>query len=240
MKSHRLPEFDVDFVYDQVRNNLLYFLATLLKSSGSCIDKALYDLAKKRTRMAKVASFFARCDENYVAKSILLLDKYVPSKTKQRFLDSIFARYRTIVRPWIIRELRKKRPKVRLVRKEDRKTRDELLIACAFFVDAVTPLLRYKDTCIAEEVHNILSVSKSMELMFLKRVRSRKVYSLLSSRVPLLGTIAQHKDASNNIRYSTCRNDDQHIKEFAMEVLDIVMHDPVDLQRRLINAIGRI
>jgi len=242
MRSHRLPEFDVDVVYAVVRDNLLYFITTLLQSWGDCIDKVLYDIAKKRTRLAKVASFFARCDEDYIARAIYVLDKYIPTQTKQLFLDALFNNYVSTLRPWIIRELKKKRPRSKEPRAspKDKQAREHILLAISFLVDALTPLFRYKDTCIAAEVHDILIVSKRMELMFLKRVKSKAVYTILSAKIPLLATVAQHNKAVDNIRYATCRSEDRHIKEFALEVVNVVVKDPIRLQRHLIVAIGRI
>lgn len=240
VRSHRLVEFDVDAVYNVVRDNLLYFLATLLQSWGDCIDKVLYDIAKKRTRVAKVASFFARCDEDYVARAIYVLDKYVPSKTKVLFLDATFDKYVTIVRPWIIRELRKKRPKGKRQRVADVVIRKHLLLAFSFLIDAASYLFRYKDMCIASEVNYILSVTKKTELMLLKRVRSKTVYQILSSRNPILGTLSRHNDAVDNIRQSACRSDDAHIKKFAIELIDTIVADPAELQRHLIRAVKRI
>lgn len=245
MRSYPIQNFDVDKVYDTVRDNTLYFIHTLLQSWGDCIDKVLYDIAKKRTRIAKMASFFAQCDADYIARSIYILDKYIPTSTKKRFLDAMFVKYTTIVRPWIIQELKKKRRPTKKKnqtnnQQQQRKVREQLLLAMSFLVDAVTPLLRYHDTCIADEVHYILSQSKRMELLLLKRIRSKHVYRVLSAKVPLLSTLAQHTKAVNNVRHATCRSDDRHIKEFAIDILDIIVKDPTQLQRLLITAISRI
>lgn len=243
MRSHPLPNFDVDAVYETVRDNTLYFIHTLLQSWGDCIDKVLYDIAKKRTRIAKVASFFSQCDADYIARSIYILDKYIPTSTKKRFLDAMFTKYTTIVRPWIIQELKKKRPKKKKnpqQKKNQQHVKEHLLLAMSFLVDAVSALLRYHDSCIADEVHYILSQSKRMELLLLKRIQSKHVYRVLSTRVPLLSTVAQHTTAVNNIRHATCRSDDRHIKQFALDVLNKVVNDPIQLQRLLITRISRI
>ena len=240
MKSHPLTNLSASTAYDDIRSNLILSFRFLMASWGDCIDRIIHEQVQKRSpRVARWTSFLKKCDAEYTRAAIVRLDKFIPSKTKHVFLELLFAKYRTAIKPWVIKELKKKRKheaKSPFTGEDAMIVQSNVLMSIHFFTKALVALFKYKDLCLQTEALDILQQSKPMELRLLRTFHDRKrVLRILWKKYPILKPISEHSDVTQNIVQGRCTVSDKNMMTFVDDVASIILNPTAakDLSRHI-------
>lgn len=243
LKSHPLGSLNATKAYDSIRTNLILSFRFLIASWGDCLDRMIHHQVQKRSpTIARWTSFLKSCDAEYTRSAIVRLDKFIPSKTKHSFLELLFTKYQTVIKPWVITELRKKPKHVKQTNKRCVNSQDamivqsNMLLSIHFFAKALETLFEYKDLCLQSEALDILKQSKPMELRLLRAFYHRKrVLRLLWKTHPILKPISEHKSVTQNIVQGRCSASDKTMIAFVDEMASIIINPGAakDLSRHI-------
>lgn len=236
VKSHQLKEFHADKVFDVVQKNMLLAFEFFVASWGDCLDRIIYKEIKKRSPefVSSLSSFLDKCEKEYTSVAVGWLKEFIPTKSKGMFLEILYLKYEVYIKPWVINELKKKHVHVKLknetIRDDKIVTHINIVMAIHYFAIALVHLLKYKNTCMQREVHEILRKSKPMQFKLLKGVHSKKkILGFLKKFVPILGPIRNSQVAVNIIK-DVCTVSDKDMIKFVDDMTSVIMN-PIESGR---------
>jgi hypothetical protein len=227
VKSHQLQEYDTAYVYETVRNNILFAIFLLVDAWGDCLDRSLHRVMQKRSKtLGWFFQFMRNCKKEYTAYSIVILDAYIPIKGKAAFLNAVYSKYVAVVKPWIVKELKKKRRKETIeLNMRVKNPKQLLLFMIQFITKALIVLFKYKGTCLQAEVHDILKQSKPRELWLLKQKIPKSMYNIASAKYTILKPIRKHASVTKNVKNTTCDASDEMVEQFVADIADAILND---------------
>lgn len=176
------------------------------------------------------SKYASNCDNEY-AEYLSKFSLFVPEKSKKHTLDMLYQKYTTIIKPWVVKQMQRKRSKIPQSGKKTLGTtatiqsdaaRLQMLTAVAHLIKGLMVLFKYKNTCLQRELGDILCKAKPWVFRALKHLHGSSLLSFFRFQYPIL-SVVHGSNVSKNIVQGTCTMSDADVLKFANDVAAVLI-----------------